>query len=77
MTYVAFHEVKQEQERQAVKIADGEKSMTLEELARKLCNSLTNDDSYDACYDGTCPAAAYCRHGHNGMIDWLRKVVNE
>ena len=29
------------------------------------------------CWDGSCPAAAYCRHERNGMIVWLRKVVGE
>lgn len=53
-------------------ITDGEKTMTLEELAKKICDHFDQED----CYDGGCPAAAYCRHAHNGMIDWLRKVVN-
>lgn len=49
-------------------ITDGKNVMTLEELAKKIC------DRCD-CYDESCPAAEYCRHGHNGMIHWLRKVL--
>ena len=52
-------------------ITDGEKVMTLQELATRICNSF---DEADDCWD-KCPASAYCRHGHNGMIDWLRKVI--
>jgi hypothetical protein len=48
-------------------IKDGDKVLTLEELAQRICNS------YDECDD--CPAAGYCRHGHTGMIDWLREVL--
>lgn len=57
-------------------ITDGEKSMTLEELARKICKSLVDDDA-ECCYNGKCPAAEHCRHGHNGMIDWLREKVGK
>lgn len=56
-------------------VTDGEKVMTLEELAKKMCRDLTATND-EACWDGTCPAEAYCRHEHNGMIDWLRKVVS-
>lgn len=57
-------------------ITDGEKVMTLQELAARICNSISSEkDDCAGCYDGSCPAAAYCRHGHNGMIDWLRKVL--
>lgn len=48
---------------------DGQ-AITLEELAKKLCSSFTADECVDKC-----PAAEYCRHGHNGMLDWLRKVL--
>lgn len=59
-----------------MKIKDGEKTMTLEELAATICNSISNEkDDCAGCYDGSCPADAYCRHGHNGMLDWLRKVT--
>lgn len=55
---------------------DGQ-AMTLEELAQRICNNISNyENDGRGCYDGSCPAAANCRHGHNGMIDWLRKVVN-
>lgn len=57
-------------------ILDGENAMTLEELARRICNTLTEESDDDfACYNGRCPAADYCRHGHNGMIDWLKRMV--
>ena len=56
-----------------MKITDGEKTMTLEELAQKLCHKISGADAR-GCYDGSCPAAEYCRHKHNGMVDLLRKV---
>ncbi len=49
-------------------------AITLEELAQKLCAEISGADA-EGCYDGSCPAADYCRHGHSGMIDLLRKVV--
>lgn len=49
-------------------ITDGEKTMTLEELAQKIC------DSYAECVEGECPAFACCFKG-GGMIKWLREVV--
>lgn len=52
-------------------ITDGNKTMTLEELAKKICNSF----DCDRYCDGGCPAAHLCHEGHNGMLDWLRKVV--
>ena len=51
-------------------ITDNGKTMTLAELALCICNSYTADDCNTAC-----PAALYCRAGHNGMLDWLRKVL--
>lgn len=57
-------------------ITDGEKTMTLEELAKKICCQIF-DDNDGECWDGSCPAAAYCRHERNGMIVYMRKVVNE
>jgi hypothetical protein len=57
-------------------IMDGENVLTLEELAQKVCNAISNyDNDFKPCIERSCPAAANCRHGHNGMIDWLRKVV--
>lgn len=50
-------------------IKDGEKTMQLEELARKICNSYTAE----AC--DKCPALDYCYDGHNGMADWLQEVI--
>lgn len=59
-------------------ITDGEKTMTLVELACRICNSIAStDDDCAGCHDGSCPAIQYCRHGHNGMIDWLRKVLQD
>lgn len=49
-------------------VTDGEKVMTLEELATRICNSM------ESCDD--CPAYDDCGVVHNGMIDWLRKVVS-
>lgn len=57
-------------------ITDGEKTMTLEELAQKLCCNISGAEA-NGCYDGSCPAADLCRHQHNGMIDLLRKVVGK
>jgi hypothetical protein len=57
-------------------ITDGEKVITLQELAQRICHSIANEEiGCESCYDGSCPAAAYCRHGHNGMLDFLRKVL--
>lgn len=55
-------------------ITDGEKTMTLEELARKMCRSMFAANE-ETCWDGSCPAADYCTKNHNGMIDWLRDVI--
>lgn len=49
----------------------GGKTMPLAQLATRMCNSI-DCDRYD---DGGCPAASYCRVGHNGMLDWLREVL--
>ena len=49
---------------------------SLEDLAFAICNSIANNDNdCVGCYDGSCPAADYCRYGHNGMVDFLRKVA--
>lgn len=53
-------------------ITDGEKVMTLQELAAAICNSYNAEEC-----DNKCPAALYCRSGHNGMLDWLRKVAGK
>ncbi len=42
---------------------------TLEEIAGKIC------DSYEECTEGVCPGFALCSNGHNGILNWLRKVV--
>ena len=59
-----------------MEITDGKKTMTLEELAKKMCRNLFAANN-EACWDGGCPAAEHCRHEHNGMIDWLRKVLRD
>lgn len=50
-----------------MKNADYIRSMDDYELAEFLCSLTANDNCYK------CRASAYCMHGHNGMIDWLRK----
>lgn len=45
------------------------KLYTLEEIARQLCNSRDADDCE------SCPAAKHCFSGHNGMLEWLREVM--
>lgn len=52
-------------------ITDGEKYMTLQELALRICNSY--DDIDNGCK--VCPAAEHCTTDHNGMMDWLREVI--
>ena len=52
-------------------ITDGDKTMTLEELAEKFCKH------YECCEDDGCPAAGLCGYKHNGMVALLRKVVEE
>lgn len=54
-------------------VTDNGKTMTLAELAARLCHSF-ECDRYN---DGGCPAASYCSVGHNGMLDWLRKVLQD
>lgn len=55
-------------------ITDGEKVMTLQELAQAMCHKISGADA-GGCFDGSCPAADQCRHGHNGMLDWLQEVL--
>lgn len=57
-----------------MKIKDGEKIIQLEDLARQLCCAISGEEA-GGCFDGSCPAEAHCRHGHNGMADWLREVI--
>lgn len=52
-------------------VTDGEKFMTLQELAKRICDSYDMDDCDE------CPASKHCRAGHNGMLDWLRKVLRD
>ena len=54
---------------------DGQ-TITLKELAEKICENLSNyENDCAGCKDGSCPATEYCRHNHKGMVDWLRKVL--
>lgn len=52
-------------------ITDGEKTMTLEELAEKIC------ESRDCGWDESCPFADNCWRGHNGLVEHLRGLLNE
>lgn len=47
------------------------KTYTLEEIADKIC------ESYDECVEGKCPGFDFCRPLHNGVLEWLRKVMEE
>lgn len=49
-----------------------EKSYTIEEIAQKIC------ESYEECTEGVCPGFDYCDvRKKNGILEWLRKVVEE
>lgn len=50
-------------------ITDGEKTMTLEELAGKICSS------FEECEEGKCPGFNECRVKQNGILVWLKKVL--
>lgn len=69
MSYIEYHEQKQAQVRTALKIQDGEQTMTLEDLATKICA-----DFEDCAED--CPGFQFCGPHKNGVLEWLRKVVN-
>lgn len=49
-------------------IADGDKTITLEQLAAAICNS------YAECTEA-CPAFGKCYRGHTGTIYWLRDIL--
>ena len=53
-------------------MAEGDRirSMADNELAEFLCG-ITD------CFDGKCPAAEYCRAGHNGMREYLKQRAKE
>lgn len=55
-----------------ITITDGDKTwtMTIEQLAQKIC------DSYTDCKEEQCPGFPYCRHKKKGTIVWLQKVLN-
>ena len=56
-------------------IIDKEKTMTLEELAGKICRSIRAADD-EACWNGRCPAADYCRKSLNGKTYWLQELID-
>lgn len=45
------------------------KTYTIEEIARKIC------DSYEECKEGECPGFAYCRNEKRGTLIWLTEVM--
>lgn len=49
-------------------------TITLEELAEKMCHHISGADA-GGCYDGSCPAADHCTYKNNGMQKWLREVL--
>lgn len=51
-------------------ITDGDKTMTLQELATKIC------DSHAECVEGECVGFPYCSNGQNGALVYLRKVID-
>lgn len=55
--------------------ADRIRDMSDEELAKFLCNFRSCDSSEHPC--NGCQAEPYCMIGHNGMIDWLQKPVED
>ena len=67
MSYMAYHEQKQEQERKPVAV---EQLYSVKEIAQKIC------ESYEECKEGECPGFAYCRHEKKGTLVWLQKVLN-
>ena len=51
------------------------KAITVDELASLFCNIIAEVEVEDPC--AICPARKHCRHGHNGMKDWLESEVAE
>lgn len=49
------------------------KTYTLEEIAKKIC------DSYEECTEGECPGFDYCnrRLNKNGVLEWLKEIVEK
>lgn len=45
---------------------------TLAEIAEKICASYGAE-----CIEGVCPGFRYCRQRKNGVLEWLRKVVED
>ena len=48
-----------------------QKLYSLEEIAEKICQA-----QGDTCTEGVCPGFDYCRHGKNGCLVWLTKIIN-
>ena len=55
--------------------ADRIRAMSDEELAEFLCHFRSDEAAEHAC--SGCKGESYCRAGHGGMIDWLRKPAKE
>ena len=51
--------------------ADRIRAMSDNELAEFLCHFRSDEAADHACTG--CKGEAYCRAGHNGMLDWLRQ----
>lgn len=52
------------------------KSIEVEEFAKLLCH-IVQDSSQTDDFCDTCVATQFCRHRHNGFIDWLKEESNE
>ena len=55
-------------------IKDGETAITvitLEQLARRICNH------YEDCREGDCPGFDFCNSKQNGVLVWLREVLKD
>ena len=55
--------------------ADRIRYMSDEELSKFLCDFRSCDADEHPCKN--CKGEPYCRSGHTGMIDWLRKPAGE
>ena len=55
--------------------ADRIRAMDDEQLAKFLCE--LRSCAYEGHPCDSCKGETYCRAGHNGMVDWLRKPAEE
>lgn len=51
------------------------KKMTVEQMADELCRMFQTENEVDICK--ACPGNKFCRHGHNGLIDYLKGDEND